>query len=236
MRPALRNLLLVLVAGALSACSIFGGDDEELKPAELIDFDTKMPMKRLWSVKVGKDADALRVALRPVGDGNRVYAASYDGNVVSVDPETGKAVWRTKLDIDLAAGPGVGEGIVAVIAVDGLLIALNSNDGTEIWRTYISGESLAAPLIVDEFIVVQTVDNRMSALSIFDGSTRWSIEQETPALTIRGSTSPVNAGGTVVTGFDNGRLVAVDLESGDVVWESLLSPRGDAPTSIASPT
>ena len=224
MSQALRNLLLVLLAGALSACGIFGDDDEELEPAELIEFDTKLPMKRLWSVKVGKDAEALRVALRPVGDGNRVYAASYDGNVVSVNPETGKAVWRNKLDIELAAGPGVGEGIVAVIAVDGLLIALNSSDGRELWRTYISGESLAAPLIVDEFIVVQTVDNRMSGLSIYDGTTRWSIAQETPALTIRGSTSPVNAGGTVVTGFDNGRLVAVDLESGDVVWESLLSP------------
>jgi outer membrane protein assembly factor BamB len=153
-----------------------------------------------------------------------VYAASYDGNVVAVDPENGKAVWRNKLDIDLASGPGVGEGIVAVVAVDGFLIALNKSDGTELWRTFISGESLAAPLVVDDYIVVQTVDNRVSALSIFDGTERWSVEQETPALTMRGTTSPVNAGGTVVTGFDNGRVVAIDLDSGDVLWESLLSP------------
>jgi outer membrane protein assembly factor BamB len=219
-----RNLLLFVLAGALSACGIFGSDDEELEPAELIEFETTLAIKKLWSVKVGKDAEALRVALRPVGDGARVYAASYDGNVVAVDPENGKAVWRNKLDIDLASGPGVGEGVVAVVAVDGFLIALNKSDGTELWRTFISGESLAAPLVVDDYIVVQTVDNRVSALSIFDGTERWSVEQETPALTMRGTTSPVNAGGTVVTGFDNGRVVAIDLDSGDVLWESLLSP------------
>ena len=219
-----RILLLFVLAGALSACGIFGSDDEELEPAELIEFETTLAIKKLWSVKVGKDAEALRVALRPVGDGARVYAASYDGNVVAVDPENGKAVWRNKLDIDLASGPGVGEGVVAVVAVDGFLIALNKSDGTELWRTFISGESLAAPLVVDDYIVVQTVDNRVSALSIFDGTERWSVEQETPALTMRGTTSPVNAGGTVVTGFDNGRVVAIDLDSGDVLWESLLSP------------
>ena len=219
-----RNLLLFVLAGALSACGIFGSDDEELEPAELIEFETTLAIKKLWSVKVGKDAEALRVALRPVGDGARVYAASYDGNVVAVDPENGKAVWRNKLDIDLASGPGVGEGVVAVVAVDGFLIALNKSDGTELWRTFISGESLAAPLVVDDYIVVQTVDNRVSALSIFDGTERWSVEQETPALTMRGTTSPENAGDTVVTGFDNGRVVAIDLDSGDVLWESLLSP------------
>lgn len=224
MTQLVRNLLLFASAVALSGCGIFGGDDEELKPAELIEFETTLAIKKLWSVKVGKDAEALRVALRPVGDGARVYAASYDGNVVAVDPESGKAVWRNKLEINLASGPGVGEGVVAVVAVDGFVIALNKADGTELWRTFVSGESLAAPLVVDDSIVVQTVDNRISALSIFDGTERWSVEQETPALTMRGTTSPVNAGGTVVTGFDNGRVVAIDLESGDVLWESLLSP------------
>jgi len=34
----------------------------------------------------------------------------------------------------------------------------------------------------------------------------------------------VQSGQTVITGFDNGRLVAVDLASGDVQWENMLSP------------
>ena len=30
--------------------------------------------------------------------------------------------------------------------------------------------------------------------------------------------------GAVIAGFDNGRLIAVDLSSGDVEWETMLSP------------
>lgn len=224
MRRAAHNLLALSLVLGLSACGLFGDDDEELEPAELIDFETKVPIKKLWSAKVGDDAEFLRVALRPVGDGNRIYAASFDGNVTAFNPENGKQVWRNKLDIALSSGPGVGEDIVVVVAADGFVIALGTNDGSERWRAYIGGESLATPLVFGERVVVQTVDNQLRALSAFDGSEQWSLEQSTPALTIRGTTSPVQSGQTVITGFDNGRLVAVDLASGDVQWENMLSP------------
>ena len=90
MTPSGRNLLALSAAMLLSACGLFGDDDEELKPAELIDFETKVPIKRLWKTNIGADADFLRVALRPRGDGNRIYAASINGNVVALDPESGR--------------------------------------------------------------------------------------------------------------------------------------------------
>ena len=224
MTPFGRNLLALSAALLLSACGLFGDDDEELKPAELIDFETKVPVKRLWSTRLGADAEFLRVALRPMGDGNRVYAASVNGNVVALDPESGKQVWRTKLGISLAAGPGVGEGLVVVVAADGYVVALAADDGSERWRAYISGESLATPVVHEEYVVVQTVANTVTALSVFNGTERWSLEQSTPALTMRGSTSPVQVGQSVVTGFDNGRVMAINLETGDVEWDSMLAP------------
>ena len=219
-----RNLLALCAVLLLSACGLFGDDDEELEPAELIEFETKVPVKRLWRAKVGSDAEFLRVALRPVGDGNRIYAAGVNGNVVALDPEKGKQVWRTKLGIELSAGPGTGEGLVAVVAADGFVVALSAEDGSERWRAYISGESLAAPLIFEEYVVVQTVDNTLTALSAFDGSERWSIQQSTPTLTMRGSAAPVQVGQNVISGFDNGRVVAVNLETGDVEWDSMIAP------------
>jgi outer membrane protein assembly factor BamB len=219
-----RNLLALTAVLLLSACSLFGDDDEELEPAELIDFETTVPVKRLWSTKVGSDAEFLRVALRPMGDGNRLYAASVNGNVVALDPASGKQVWRNKLGIGLSSGPGVGEGLVVVVAADGYVIALSADDGAERWRAYISGESLATPLVHDQWVVVQTVDNKLTALSVFDGAERWSLDQTTPALTMRGSTSPQAVGQSVVTGFDNGRVMAINLESGDVEWDSMLAP------------
>jgi outer membrane protein assembly factor BamB len=219
-----RTLLALLAALALSACGLFGDDDEELKPAELIDFETKVKIKRLWKTKIGADSEFLRVALRPAGDGNRIYAASINGNVVALDPESGKQVWRNKLDMDLSSGPGIGEGLVVVVAADGYVVALSADNGTERWRAYISGESLATPLVYEEWVIVQAVDNKLTALSAFDGAERWIIEQSTPALTMRGSTSPLQVGQSVVTGFDNGRVMAINLTSGDVEWDSMLAP------------
>ena len=219
-----RNLLALFAALTLSACGLFGDDDEELKPAELIDFEAKIKIKRAWKTKIGKDAEFLRVALRPMGDGNRIYAASVNGNVVALDPESGKQVWRSKLGMGLSSGPGVGEGLVVVVGADGYVVALSADDGAELWRAYISGESLATPLVHEQWVVVQAVDNKLTALSVFDGAERWTIEQSTPALTMRGSTSPLQVGQSVVTGFDNGRVMAINLSSGDVEWDSMLAP------------
>ena len=133
-------------------------------------------------------------------------------------------MWRTDLDTPLTAGPGAGEGHVAVATKDGAAILLNAEDGSEIWRANIAGESLARPLIKDDRVVVQTIDNLLQGLSLFDGRSLWSIQQSTPVLTVRGSSSPVAIGTTVIAGFDSGRLVAADLDSGEIIWESMLSP------------
>ena len=219
-----RNLALLTAALVVSSCGIFGSDDDKLEPAELLKFSAKISIKRLWSVKLGGESDFLRVALQPVGDGNRIYAASRDGNVSAFDPETGKQLWRTKLDIDLSAGPGVGGDLVAVVTTDGYLVVLDAGNGRENWRSYVAGESLATPLVRNELVIVQTVDNRLRAFSAFGGAARWTIEQSTPPLTLRGTAAPIPAGTNVIAGFDNGRVVAVDLDSGGVEWETLLSP------------
>ena len=162
--------------------------------------------------------------MQPAGDGTRIYAASVDGNVVALNPANGKEHWRTKLDIELSAGPGVGGSLVVVAGSDGHLIALDADSGDERWRADITGESLARPVIKDNVVIVLTIDNRLRALSAFDGSERWIFEQSTPLLTMRGSATPAVIGATVFAGFDNGRLAAVNISSGDVVWETLLAP------------
>ena len=201
-----------------------GGDEEELLPTELLEFQQTMEVRRLWSAKLGDGTEFLRIALSPAGDGNRVYAASYDGNVSAYDPENGRRIWRTETDVVLSAGPGVGEGIVVVAGYNGDLIALNAENGSELWRIDIAGESLARPLISDDAVVVYTIDGRLRVFSTFDGSERWVLEQTMPALTLRGSAAPIVVGTTVIAGFDNGRLTAININDGSQQWEAVLSP------------
>lgn len=209
-------------AMVLAACA--SKDEKELEPMELTKIKQTVKIKRLWSVKVGGDAEFLRVALQPAGDGNRIYAASRDGNVVALDPVSGKRAWRTELDTELSSGPGVGANLVVVTSSDGVAIALDAATGAERWRANLGGESLARPAIRADAVIVQTIDNRLQALSTVDGSERWVVDQSAPRLTMRGSASPEIVGTSVVAGFDNGRLVAVNIGTGDVEWDTVLSP------------
>jgi outer membrane protein assembly factor BamB len=221
-----RALAATLAVGVLvSGCGIFGGDkDEELKPQELVEFRSTLPVKRVWTAKLGGGSELLRIALSPAGAAGRVFAASSDGNVTAFDAETGKRLWRSELKRRLSAGPGVGNDRVAVASSDGHLICLAADDGRQIWQVDVAGESIARPLIRDDSVVVFTIDGRLSARSLFNGGERWTLEQTLPPLTLRGAAPPIVVGTTVIAGFDNGRLIASSLTDGTTRWEAMLSP------------
>ncbi len=225
MNRAILFASLVVLSGLASGCSLFGGkEDEELQPTELLDFEETLPVRRLWTTRVGKGSEYLRLSLTPVGDGARIYAASFDGNVVALDPDNGRSIWRTQLEVELTAGPGLGDDLVVVMGRDGDVICLSAENGIELWRIDVEGESVSRPTIRNGIVVVATIDGLLRGLSAQDGSVVWSIEQSPPALTLRGGSEPVVVGTTVISGFDNGRLVAVNLADGATEWETMLSP------------
>jgi outer membrane protein assembly factor BamB len=218
-------LILAISVVSLSGCGIFGGDDdEELEPTELLDFEETLDVRRSWSTRIGKGTEFLRLGLMPAGDGSRVFAASYDGNVVALNADTGRREWVAEVEAELTAGPGLGEDFVVVITRDGMAICLRADNGEEVWRSRLDGESVAVPAIRNGTVVVATIDGLLRGLSLFDGSIIWSLEQSSPALTLRGAAQPVVVGTTVVAGFDNGRLLAANLVDGTTEWETMLSP------------
>ncbi len=225
LKSGLRLAAIGWLTCVLSACSIFGDEkDEELEPLELVDIEKTLDVREVWSEKLGEGSESLRIGLNPSGDGNRIYAASYDGNVSAFNPENGDRAWQTELELNLSAGPGVGEGIVVVAGYDGDLVALDADDGSEQWRINIVSETLAKPAIADSSVVVYSIDGRLRVYSALDGRELWSLARDVPALTQRGSSSPIITGNTVITGFDNGRLLAVDLDDGIIEWEAVLTP------------
>ena len=53
------------------------------------------------------------------------------------------------------------------------------------------------------------------------------MEQQVPRLSLRGTAIPVIAKEVAVSGFDNGKVMAVSLSTGDTVWDTALaSPHG----------
>lgn len=219
-----QTALLIFLALTLSGCGIFGSKDEEAEPpAELVDFDETLKVKRRWSTKVGGDASELRIGLSPAADGVRVYAAGVEGRVQALSPEKGNRLWTQDIDLTLTAGPAVGDNRVVVASNDGDIVALDAATGNELWRTRIAAEVLATPAVGGERVVVRTGDGRLIGLHGESGEEVWVIEEEVPPLSLRGTSAPVITADLIVCGFDNGRLMAVQLLTGEVAWEQIIT-------------
>ncbi len=225
-RRALVSSMALCGLLALGAC---GGKDENKaeEPAELVGFTESLKVRRAWSARVGDESESLRLGLAPASDGTRVYAAAHDGKVVAFDGSSGERLWRIEAERAFSAGPAWGEGKLALGSSDGDLTLLNADDGTEIWSRNIGSEVLASPLVVRGLVVVRTVDGRLRGFEQSNGDERWTMRREVPALTLRGNSAPAVAGDKVIAAFDDGVLVALDIASGDPIWESsVASQRG----------
>jgi outer membrane protein assembly factor BamB len=217
-----RSLAAVLLLGlALVACD---KDKDVEPPKKLVAFDAKLAVERVWTAGVGGKDRSLRLALAPVVDGSRVYAAGDTGSVYAFDGGSGRTLWRTPGKLALSGGPGVGSGLVVVGTSDGQVLALSEANGSRRWLVRVSGEVLAAPVISPQAVIVRTVDGRVHGLALDTGAELWSNEQPVPRLSLRGTSRPVLAGDTVVCGFDNGKVAAYGTAKGETLWESAVSP------------
>jgi len=206
----------------LAACS---KDKDGEQPTKLTDFNATLKAQKVWTASVAdKGAKPLRLGLGLSVDGNRVYAAGRKGEVAAFDLESGRALWRTKTKLALSGGPGSGAGLVVVGSTFGDLIALNPTTGAVIWKVRLNGEVLSAPAITAKLIAIRTVDGKLHGLAPKDGQELWSTEQQVPRLSLRGTASPVLTGDLVLSGFDNGKVEAVNVSDGSVAWETTISP------------
>ena len=220
MRYWLVVAVVVLGTGA-GACS--RDQDNSEPPAELQVIEEQIEIRRIWSARVGGASERLRLGLSPATDGARIYAGSHDGQVASFDAQSGQRQWAVRTGLPLSAGPAYGDGVLAFGTTDGELVALDAESGEELWRRSVGSEVLAPPAIGNDIVALRSVDGRLRGYATQDGRELWSVEQTVPALTMRGNTAPSVAGATVVTGFDNGRLGAYELGSGDPLWEIIVA-------------
>ncbi len=220
-----RTWRAALACACFAALAVIGGcgDKDVEQPAELVDIQTTRKVDRLWSVGLGGGAEHLRLALRPVAVDDALYTASHDGEVVAVSAKNGRRLWSTKTKLPLSAGPEVADGFVIVGSSDGDVVALSAQDGKEVWRRSIASEILARPLLVGDVVIVRTVNGRLEALSLTDGASRWNLDESVPRLTLRGTAPPVLARDRIIAGFDNGRVLAVDPRSGEVLWDTVVN-------------
>lgn len=214
---------MVAAVALLAACS---KDKDIDTPATLTPINATLKVEHVWSSKVAdKGAKVLRLGLGLAVEGDRVFAAGYKGEVIAYNINNGHEIWRTKVKkTPFSGGPAVGNGLVAVGTSEGEVVALSAADGKQRWRVRLNGEILAAPAVSERAVAVRTVDGKLRALAPADGHELWTQEQQVPRLSLRGTSSPVIAGDLTLCGFDNGKVIAVNMNDGSLQWEATIAP------------
>lgn len=239
----LRKLLLpgLLSVTLLSGCSLFSGEEDVVKMSPLPTVENQFTPSTAWSTSVGNGIGDFYSNLHPALVDGVVYAADRHGTVKAVNASDGKEVWSVSLaekagwfstsSALLSGGVTVAGGHVYVGSEKAKVYALNTSDGTEAWTTSAAGEVLSRPVVSDGLVLVHTSNGQLQALNENDGAVKWTVNLDMPSLSLRGESAPATAFGAAIVGGDNGRVSAVLMQQGQMIWQQRIS-QATGPTEI----
>lgn len=187
--------------------------------------------KRLW-----------RVALAPKGekgaagfggglsyDMERLFVANGFGHILALDPDTGEEIWKREFGVPFHFAPTVASGRVFVTTVDNQLHAVSSFDGTSLWshrgitepagiltdtNPAVSGDMVIAPFSSGEIVALRAQNGQQAWTDQLTKSGRRTAISNISAIAGR----PVVDSGQIIAISHAGRLVAIDLRSGERIW------------------
>ncbi|HEV2865836.1 MAG TPA: PQQ-binding-like beta-propeller repeat protein [Allosphingosinicella sp.] len=186
----------------------------------------------IWATQV-RGANSPAEALFGGGvsyDSGRVYATNGAGDAAALDAATGAIVWNVKPGGPLRGAPTVGGDNVFVVSQDNQLYALNSANGEERWTGSGSFEQAgvfgtAAPAFAQSTVVAGFSSGELTAYRYENGQVVWQDAlARTGVSTVVGTISDIDADpvidqGRVFAVGQGGRMVAVELITGQRAWE-----------------
>jgi len=226
------TLAAILLSASVLSCSSTDEEDPETLVAELTEINEAFEVEVLWEKSVGDGVDDYFSRIKPIVAYDKVFSASRVGDVYAFDVVTGKKVWQADLsDIQsersfwdsrvsalIAGGPIAGLNKIFLGSESGKVFALDAQTGDLVWQADIKGEVITPPAIDSGILIVNSASGIMKAFNADTGEVLWEIEQDVPALTLRGISAPVVASGGVLIGTGKGDVSVYILDKGQQGW------------------
>jgi len=163
------------------------------------------------AIAVGWRANTGNATLTPAAvQANRIFVAG-EATAEAWTPD-GVRAWQTPLETPAHFAPRPAGGRVVITGRGGLSV-LDGGDGTPLWRATPEA-AFGAPLIHGDRLLVGD-GNDLVALALADGAPLWRHPVHENAKI---HYAPAAHGGTVFLGGGDGRLSALDADSGAVLW------------------
>ncbi|MFL6829982.1 MAG: PQQ-binding-like beta-propeller repeat protein [Sphingomicrobium sp.] len=163
-------------------------------------------------------------------DGGRVFATNGIGYVAALDARTGGIVWQVRPGGPLRGSPTVVPGTLYVMSQDNQIYSLNASNGSLNWSQAAALEiagvfGTASPAVAQGTVVAGFSSGELNAYRYENGRMVW--QDALQRTTIRTSVSslsdidadPVIDNGQVFAVGQGGRMVALELTTGQRIWE-----------------
>lgn len=187
----------------------------------------------VWSARAGVAGDGNRGALFGGGvavDGGRVYATNGLGAVTALDAATGAPVWTVRPGGPLRGAPTVADGQLYVMSQDSQIYALRASNGETLWSEAAALETAgvfgtSAPAYAQGTVVAGFASGDLNAYRYENGRVVWDDQLSRTAIsTTVGTLSDIDAdpvidAGRVFALGQGGRMVALELVTGQRLWE-----------------
>lgn len=188
--------------------------------------------KKLWSISFGvsgKDRKAAWGGGVSV-DGERLYATNGLGDVAALNAADGQVIWKKRPGGPLRGAPSLGLGNVYAMSADNQIFTLRQSDGSVEWQeagaTELTGVfGAGAPAIGQGTIVAGFSSGELNAYRYENGRVLWgdaltrtSVTTSVAALADIDA-SPVIDRGRVFAVGKGGRMVSLELLTGQRLWE-----------------
>ncbi|MFC1725646.1 PQQ-binding-like beta-propeller repeat protein [candidate division KSB1 bacterium] len=170
--------------------------------------------KKNWNFNTGS-----KIYSTPAVSGKNVIVASAAGTVFCLDCEKGKVKWKFETKNNIFSSPIIFNDKVYFGNSNGDIYSISLDSGELIWQDNIAGELMASPVTDGKRIIFGSDTGFLFAYSI-DGKLQWKKKLKTLM-----KISPVISGNYCYIGDMMGNLYAVQMNSGDIAWESNLGGR-----------
>ncbi len=160
------------------------------------------------------------VRAQPVRVGDLLVVADKRGRVVALEAETGRLRWQQQ-GWPVYADPLPVDDWILLPTTRGRLVALQATSGTVAWTLALPDTSiqLTTPVVVEQTVYVAGSDGVVRARSLGSGAPRWSFSG---GAAIRTTPIADAIAGVLYVGDLQGRLVALELTTGVLRWETRL--------------
>lgn len=187
--------------------------------------------RKLWSVTLPrKESKRLAFGGGVAYDGGKLVVTSGYGFVAALNAKNGEKLWQVDLQVPFRGAPTLAGGRAFVVTFDNQLFTLNAENGEVQWDAtgIVENASIlgtGAPAVSADTLVVGYSSGELTALRVENGRVTWQeLLTRTGRTTAIGSLldidgSPVIDRGRVFAIGNGGRMVSLELTTGQRIWE-----------------